>query len=324
MDICEQKISNWALDVIEIESQAISNLSKSIDGNFVAATKLLLACQGKVVVIGMGKSGHVAKKIAATLASTGTSAFFVHPGEALHGDLGMISKNDIVLILSNSGETPEVMDVIPVLKRLNVKLISFTGNPNSSLAIYSDVHVNVAVAKEACALGLAPTSSTTAAMVMGDALAMTLLNAKGFTAEDFARSHPGGKLGKKLLIKIEDVMHKGEKIPIVHKDVTLVKALYEMSIKCLGMTLIVDDNQNPIGVFTDGDLRRTLDKGIDVHSTPIKDVMTTKFKFVSSQMLASSALTLMEENKILVLPVIDDDNIVGAFNMHDLFRAGVA
>lgn len=324
MKIEDNKFINWALDVIEVESQAVSNLSKYIDQNFTKACNILLACKGKVVVTGMGKSGHIGKKIAATLASTGTSAFFVHPSEALHGDLGMISKGDVVLALSNSGTNEEILSVIPILKRLRIELISITGNSNSALAKFSDAHIYAGVEKEACGLGLAPTASTTAALVMGDAIAMSLLNARGFSEQDFARSHPGGKLGKQLLIKISDLMHIDNRIPAVGQDVELSKALYVMTEKCLGMTMVLDSDSKPIGIFTDGDLRRALDRGVDVHSTLMRDVMITNFRFVSSDMLAVNALRLMEENKILVLPVIDDDKLVGALNMHDLFKAGLA
>ena len=279
---------------------------------------------GRVVVTGMGKSGHVSNKIAATLASTGTPAFFMHPAEASHGDLGMITAQDLLLAISYSGETEEVVTILPVVKRMGAKLLSMTGNPKSTMARAADVHLDISVAKEACPHNLAPTASTTATLAMGDALAVALLKKRGFTAEDFARSHPSGSLGKRLLLRVSDVMHTGDRIPVVDKDVSLRDALLEMSAKGLGMTAIVDDANRILGIFTDGDLRRTLDAGADIRETPIRDVMHTNCKTADQDMLAAEALHMLEENKITGLLVINDDGIlVGALNIHDLFREGL-
>ncbi len=313
-----------ALRAIDIERDAIDALQARIDDRFVTACEVIMACKGRVVVTGMGKSGHIANKIAATLASTGTPAFFVHPGEASHGDLGMITSQDVVIALSNSGNTAEVVTILPLIKRMGAPLISMTGNPDSTLAREAVANLDVSVAQEACPLGLAPTSSTTAALVMGDALAVALLEARGFSVEDFAFSHPGGSLGRRLLLKVNDVMHTGERIPRVGENTRLADALLEVSRKGLGMTAIVDDGNNLIGIFTDGDLRRTLDRNIDIHSTSVSEVMTRHCKTVRPDILAAEALKVMEEMKINGLMVTDANNrLVGALNMHDMLRAGV-
>lgn len=310
--------------VVDIETAAIVGLKRYLDSQFEQACELLFQCQGRVIVIGMGKSGHIGGKIAATLASTGTPAFFVHPGEASHGDLGMITAQDIVLAISNSGETEEVLAIAPLIKRRGVKLVSLTGHPQSTLAQLSDVHVCIAVEQEACPLGLAPTSSTTATLVMGDAIAVALLHARGFTADDFAMSHPGGSLGRRLLLRISDVMHTGDRIPLVPPHATLSEALLEMSRKGLGMTGIADSQRQLLGIFTDGDLRRILDQRIDVHQTPIEQVMTRQPVTIEPEMLAAQGLKLMEDRKINGLFVVDAEGIAqGALNMHDLLKAGV-
>ncbi len=284
----------------------------------------MLNCSGRIVVIGMGKSGHIGGKIAATLASTGSPAFFVHPGEASHGDMGMVTATDVVLALSNSGETGEILTILPLIKRLGAPLISMTGKPNSTLAREADVNIDVSVEKEACPLGLAPTASTTAALVMGDAMAVALLEARGFTAQDFALSHPGGSLGRRLLLHVSDIMHTGDALPVVCSDATLHQALQVMSEKGLGMTAVVAPNGQLAGIYTDGDLRRTLDKPIDIHAVRVSDAMTLKCKTVPPEMLAAEALQMMDELKINGLLVVDkNDKLVGAFNMHDLLRAGV-
>lgn len=309
---------------ISIERDAVTALLARIDDDFARACELMMACKGRVVVTGMGKSGHVGNKIAATLASTGTPAFFVHPGEASHGDLGMITGNDVVLALSNSGNTAEVITILPLIKRMGAPLISMTGNPESTLARQADVNLDVSVAQEACPLGLAPTSSTTASLVMGDALAVALLEARGFSAEDFAFSHPGGSLGRRLLLKVEDIMHTGERIPAVSEDTLMSQALLEISRKGLGMTAVLDVEGKLAGIFTDGDLRRTLDRSIDVHTTHMRDVMTRHCKTIAADVLAAEALNVMDELKINGLLVTDSDqHVVGALNMHDLLRAGV-
>jgi len=313
-----------AQNVIKIEQQAIAELTQFIDDDFVKACELMFNCQGRVIVIGMGKSGHIGGKIAATLASTGTPSFFVHPGEASHGDLGMITLDDVVLTISNSGETGEVLAIIPVIKRLGAKLIAMTGNPDSTLAKLADTHVCVKVSQEACPLGLAPTSSTTATLVMGDALAVALLNARGFTADDFALSHPGGSLGKRLLLRLADIMHKGERLPTVAASAKIKDALVEMSLKGLGMTAIVDDNSQLMGRFTDGDLRRILDAQINIHQDSITSVMTKNPYVAQQDMLAAEALKIMEDKKINGLIIVNDNNQpIGAMNMHDLLKSGV-
>ena len=284
----------------------------------------MLACKGRIVVTGMGKSGHIGNKIAATLASTGSPAFFVHPGEASHGDLGMITASDVVLALSNSGDTGEIITILPLIKRMHAPLISMTGSADSTLAREADVNLDVSVAKEACPLDLAPTASTTAALVMGDALAIALLEARGFTAEDFALSHPGGSLGRRLLLHVHDIMHKDSAIPAVTRDASLRDALMEMTAKGLGMTAVIDDEGRPVGIFTDGDLRRCLDRGIDVRSANIAEVMIPGGKRIAPDRLAAEALNLMEDNKINALLIVDEnERLCGALNMHDLLRAGV-
>ncbi len=313
-----------AIRTIEIEKNAVAELLQRIDANFDAACELILACKGRVVVTGMGKSGHIAKKIAATLASTGTPAMYVHPAEASHGDIGMITELDVVLAISNSGATQEITSLLPVLKRKNIPLISLTGDPESELATVADTNLDASVAEEACPLGLAPTSSTTAALVFGDALAMALLEARGFTRDDFAMSHPGGKLGRRLLVRVKDVMHVGVGIPSVSVGTPLSEALLEMSSKGFGLTTVVDDNQNLVGVFTDGDLRRTLDSGSNIQNIPIEDVMSTSYKFISSGALAAEAARLMQESNVYVLIVKDDsDKVAGIIKMHDLLQANV-
>lgn len=310
--------------VIEIESAAVSALAGRVDENFAAACRHMLDCHGRIVVTGMGKSGHIGNKIAATLASTGSPAFFVHPGEASHGDLGMITAADVVLALSNSGETSEIVTILPLIKRMGAPLISMTGRPDSTLAREAEVNLDVSVAKEACPLDLAPTASTTAALVMGDALAIALLEARGFTAEDFALSHPGGSLGRRLLLHVRDVMHKGERIPAVAQAAPLRDALMEMSAKGLGMTAVVDDAGHAVGVFTDGDLRRWLDRGLDVRQASVAEAMTPGGKRIAPERLAVEALNMMEEKKINALLVVDaEGRLCGALNMHDLLRAGV-
>lgn len=313
-----------AKNVINIEQQAIVELLQYVDDSFERACQLMFSCQGRVIVIGMGKSGHIGGKIAATLASTGTPAFFVHPGEASHGDLGMVTKSDVVLTISNSGETNEVLAIIPVIKRIGAKLISMTGNTESTLAKLADTHVCIKVTTEACPLGLAPTSSTTATLVMGDALAVALLNARGFTADDFALSHPGGSLGKRLLLRLNDIMHQGERLPVVHEKALIKDALVEMSLKGLGMTAIVNDEKRLVGLFTDGDLRRILDLKTDIHQDSIATVMTTSPTVVQADMLAAQALNIMEDKKINGLIIVDEkEQPVGAMNMHDLLKSGV-
>ncbi|MDD3517390.1 MAG: KpsF/GutQ family sugar-phosphate isomerase [Chromatiales bacterium] len=324
MPMHPDKLRQLATAVITTEAEAVAALAARIDERFVAACEHLLACRGRIVVTGMGKSGHIGGKIAATLASTGSPAFFVHPGEASHGDLGMITAGDVVLALSNSGETDEILTILPIIRRLGVPLVALTGNPASSLAREATVHLDVSVTKEACPLGLAPTSSTTATLAMGDALAVALLEARGFSADDFARTHPGGKLGRRLLLHVGDIMHAGERIPAVTADAPLREALLEISRKGLGMTAIVDDARRVIGVFTDGDLRRTLDRGIDIHATRIGEVMTRDCKTARPDMLAAELLKLMEDHRISALPVVDDAGLLaGAINMQDLLRARV-
>lgn len=295
-----------------------------LDGDFVRACEMILASKGRVVVVGMGKSGHVGKKIAATLASTGTTSFFVHPAEASHGDMGMITRDDIILALSNSGSTNEIVTLLPLIKRLGIRMISLTGDPESILARAADINLNAHVVHEACPLNLAPTSSTTAALVMGDALAVALLDARGFTAEDFAFSHPGGALGRRLLLKVENVMHSGDALPSVQRGTLLRDALLEMTRKGLGMTAILEADGTLAGIFTDGDLRRTLDRPVDIRQTTIDEVMTLHGKTAHADMLAAQALKIMEDNKISALVVVDqNDKPVGAFNLQDLLRAGV-
>ncbi|EKF74182.1 KpsF/GutQ family protein [Alcanivorax hongdengensis A-11-3] len=310
--------------VLDIEARAVDALKDSLDDNFNNACEQMLQCKGRVIVTGMGKSGHIGNKLAATLASTGTPSFFVHPGEASHGDLGMITPEDVVLAMSNSGETAEVLAILPVIKRKGTPLIGMTGRPQSSLAQLSDVHLTVAVAEEACPHNLAPTSSTTAALAMGDALAIALLEARGFTAEDFALSHPGGSLGRRLLLKVDDIMHGGDLLPVVSSDTSLSEALLEMTRKGLGMTTVVNTDGTLAGIFTDGDLRRLLDRDIDIRQAGIADAMGHNPVTIEPGHLAAEALQIMESRKINGLVVCDAERRpVGALNMHDLLRAGV-
>jgi arabinose-5-phosphate isomerase len=310
--------------VLEVEARAIQDLIPRIGSSFAAACQLCLACTGRIVVTGMGKSGHIANKIASTLASTGTPAFFVHPAEASHGDLGMITRDDVVIALSNSGETGEIVTLLPLLKRLGLDLITFTGNSDSTLANASRVTIDIAVNEEACPLNLAPTASTSAALAMGDALAIALLESRGFTQEDFALSHPGGALGRKLLLRVTDLMHTGTEIPCVAPDANLSEGLMEMTGKGLGMTAVCDSEQRLLGIFTDGDLRRTLDQDVDIRQAKMDAVMTINCKTAVPNMLAAEAVHILEQYKINALIVIDDDDrVVGALNVHDLFRAGV-
>jgi len=320
----EQQLIKLGQAVINTETQAVADLLPRIDKNFARACNFMLNCKGRIVVTGMGKSGHIGNKIAATLASTGSPAFFVHPGEASHGDLGMITAQDVVLAMSNSGETGELVTIVPIIKRLGVPLISMTGNQASTLATQADVALDISVAQEACPLGLAPTASTTATLAMGDALAVALLEARGFTEEDFARSHPGGSLGRRLLVHVNDIMHTGEEVPRVGEDASLSDALMEMTRKSLGMTAITDTDGKLVGIYTDGDLRRTLDQGIDIHSANVKDVLHSNCVTSSPNVLAAEALQVMQSKKINALLVIDENRqLVGALNMHDLLRAGV-
>lgn len=307
-----------------IEGAAIIALEHHLDADFDRACQLMLATQGRVIVTGMGKSGHVASKIAATLASTGTPAFFVHPGEASHGDLGMITSADVVLALSNSGETAEVTALLPLLKRMGTPLVSMTGKPGSTLARDADAHLDTSVAQEACPLNLAPTASTTAALVMGDALAVALLEARGFTAEEFALSHPGGTLGRRLLLRVQDVMHKGNDLPRVNLGSPLRDALLEITRQGMGFTCVIDADEHLVGVYTDGDLRRTLDQHGDLRALKVDDVMTRGGKTIRSSMLAAEAVRIMEENRISVLVVCDEDeHPIGAIHMHGLLASGV-
>ena len=317
-------LQDTARRVLGIERDALDALLPRIGEGFARACRLLIGCRGRVVVTGMGKSGHIGGKIAATLASTGTPSFFVHPGEASHGDLGMITRDDAVLAISHSGETSEVLTILPLIKRMGVPLVSLTGRPGSTLARAADVHLDVSVAQEACPLNLAPTASTTATLAMGDALAVALLEARGFTPEDFALSHPGGTLGRRLLLKVRDLMHAGEQIPKVRDDATLSAALLEMTRKGLGMTAVVDADDRALGIFTDGDLRRVLDANFDVRTSPITGVMTRGGKRIGAEQLAAEAVHLMERHRITVLMVVDaDQRVAGVLHMHDLLRAGV-
>ncbi|HWK72782.1 MAG TPA: KpsF/GutQ family sugar-phosphate isomerase [Povalibacter sp.] len=319
----DEKLVTRARQVLSIESAAVSALETRIGPAFLAACRLINDCSGRVVVTGMGKSGHIGDKIAATLASTGTPSFFLHAAEASHGDIGMITQADVLLALSNSGETAELVAILPVIKRLGVGLIALTGKPQSTLGRAADVVLDVSVPKEACPLNLAPTASTTATLAMGDALAVALLDARGFTEEDFARSHPGGSLGRRLLLHVEDVMRTGEQLPKVVADTLLRDGLVEMSRKGLGMTTVVDAAGRVLGVFTDGDLRRMLEQPFDLLAR-MGDVMTRNPKSIRPRMLAAEAVHVMETSSITALPVVDDDGmLVGALNVHDLFRAGV-
>ncbi len=318
------KIGKLALAVIQAEARAIEELSVQINDDFITACELMMHCQGRVVVTGMGKSGHIAGKIAATLASTGTPAFFVHPAEASHGDLGMITPNDVVLALSNSGETAEILTILPIIKRLDVPLIAMSGHPLSTLAQFATVHLNVAVKEEACPLGLAPTSSTTVALVMGDALAISLLESKGFTRDDFAFSHPGGSLGKRLLLQVADLMHTDDKIPRVDERALITDALLEMTTKKMGMTAIVNCDNQVLGMFTDGDVRRMLGKQLNLKTTRITEVMTKACIVVDATILAAEAMRIMEKKEINALLVVDEEkHLIGALTMHDLIHSGI-
>lgn len=318
------KLCQLGQAVVEIEAAAVAALSSRIDIHFAKACQYLMACTGRVVVIGMGKSGHIGGKIAATLASTGTPAFFVHPGEASHGDMGMITKQDVVLALSNSGETPEIITILPLIKRLGIPFVALTGAADSTIATSADINIDVSVEKEACPLGLAPTSSSTVALVMGDALAIALLEAKGFTVDDFALAHPGGSLGKKLLLKVSHLMRTDTKIPSVLPSAQLTEALMEMTSKRLGMTTIIDDSHKLLGIFTDGDLRRTLDQDRDIRNTKIAEVMTKNPRTITEDMLAANALNIMETYKITTLVVVDaSHHLLGVLHLHDILSAGV-
>jgi arabinose-5-phosphate isomerase len=319
-----QKVLARGCAVLNTEAEAVTALVARLGEQFTEACRLILECKGRLVVSGMGKSGHVGNKIAATFASTGTPAFFVHPAEASHGDIGMITKQDVVLAISNSGETDELVTILPVIKRLGIPMIALTGRVDSTLGRDATVTLDVSVSSEACPLNLAPTASTTATLALGDALAVAVLEARGFTEEDFARSHPGGALGRRLLLYVEDVMHSGPQLPLVTPSTLLREGLLEMSRKGLGMTTVVDEQQKLIGVFTDGDLRRALDKQIDLHRTIISEVMTVQPKHATPRMLAAEAVNLMDTHKITSLPVVDEHGtVVGALNVHDLLRAGV-
>ncbi len=320
----EPRVLEAGRRALGIEARAVATLADRLGADFVRACGLFLACRGRIVVTGMGKSGHVAGKIAATLASTGSPSFFLHPGEASHGDLGMLTRQDVVLALSNSGETDEVLTILPLIKRMDVPLVAMTGNARSTLAREADVHLDVGVAEEACPLNLAPTASTTAALAMGDALAVALLEQRGFTPDDFARSHPGGRLGRRLLLRVADVMRRGADLPVVGESTTLSEGLLEMSRKGLGLTAVAAGDGKVLGIFTDGDLRRTLDRQVDVHRTTMSEVMTRNCKVVGPQELAAEAVRLMEQHRITGLLVVDaEGRLAGALNVHDLLRAGV-
>ena len=324
VELTNEDLLALAGEVLDIESRAVDLLRSRLDDAFVKACRLCLDTPGRIVVTGMGKSGHIGSKIAATLASTGTPAFFMHPAEASHGDLGMITEQDSLLAVSYSGETDEIVTILPLVKRMGARLISMTGNPKSTLAAAADAHLDVSVVEEACPLNLAPTASTTATLAMGDALAVALLKARGFTAEDFARSHPSGSLGKRLLLRVADVMRTDDAMPSVTPDVSLKDGLMEITEKGLGMTAIVDLQGELLGLITDGDLRRALDAGVDVHTTRMDAIMHRNCKTISADVLAVEAVRLMEENKIMSLLVADDEaRLVGALNIHDLFRAGI-
>ena len=311
-------------EVLNIEAAAVQALAARLDENFLEALNVILRCEGRVIVSGMGKSGHIARKIAATLSSTGTPAYFVHPGEASHGDLGMITSEDVIIALSYSGESQELMTIVPVIKRQGAKLISMTGNPSSSLGKAADVHLDARVDKEACPMGLAPTASTTAALALGDALAVALLDAKGFGKEDFARSHPGGSLGRRLLTHVRDIMRSGERLPMVRVDAMLGEAILQITKKGLGMTAIVDADQRVLGIYTDGDLRRTLEKKLDINTTPVRDVMSANPRCIGADALAAEAVQIMEQYNISQMLVVGEQHqLVGALNVHDLLHAKV-
>jgi len=311
--------------VLKAEAEAVAELCDRLDYRFEKACELILSCKGRIVVTGMGKSGHIGNKIAATLASTGSPAFFMHSGEASHGDLGMITEHDLVIALSNSGETNEITLLLPMLKRIGIPLIALTGNSQSTLAKIADIHLDISVKKEACPLGLAPTSSTTASLAMGDALAVAVLQVRGFTEEDFALSHPGGNLGRQLLLRVSDIMHTDDRIPLVNADSSLKETLLEMTSKGLGMAAVTDSNNNSLlGIYTDGDLRRTFEKMPNIETARVKDYMTAKCVTIQPHCIASEALKVMHDHKINALMVVDSNNAIqGALNMHDLLRAGV-
>ena len=314
---------NIAKRVLDIESSAISELKSNLGKSFTDACELCINCKGKIIVMGLGKSGHIADKIAATFASTGTPAFFIHPSEAIHGDLGMIDKEDIVLVLSNSGETEEIISLIPVIKNMGIKIVAITGNKDSKLSSEADIHIHVEVKEEACPMNLAPTASTSAALAMGDAIAVALLEKRGFTKEDFAKSHPGGSLGKQLLLSVEDIMHTGDEVPTVYQKDKLATGLIEMSEKALGMTTIINEKEELVGIFTDGDLRRTLESKIDIQNTLMEEVMKKDPYIIKKETLAYNAVLMIQERKITSLVIVDGKKVVGALNIHDLFRAGV-
>lgn len=323
-NISTDKLVQLGKSVVTAEMNTIAALVDRIDESFAEACRLMLQCDGRIVVIGMGKSGHVGGKIAATLASTGTPSFFVHPGEANHGDLGMITYRDVAMAISNSGETAEIVSILPLIQNMKIPMISMTGNPRSTIAKRATINLNIGVSQEACPLGLAPTSSTTATLVMGDALALTLLEAKGFTAQDYARYHPAGNLGKRLLLRIEDIMRYGDSIPAVPEHATVQDALLEMTQKHLGMTSVVDAQNNLVGVYTDGDIRRTVTLGLNLQETPIRQVMTTNYKKISPKMLAYDALMLMENHKVTSILVVDEQHkLLGVAHIHDLLNAGL-
>ena len=309
--------------VLDIESEAIKDLKDALNKSFVEACDACANCKGKIIVMGLGKSGYIADKIAATFASTGTPAFFIHPSEAIHGDLGMIDKEDIVLILSNSGETEEIVSLIPIIKNMGITIIALTGNEESKLSNEASINLNVKVKEEACPMNLAPTASTTAALAMGDAIAVALLEKKGFTKEDFAKSHPGGLLGKRLLLSLGDIMHEGDEIPIVYETDKLATGLIEMSEKALGMTAVLNNDNELVGIFTDGDLRRTLENKVDIQNTYMKEVMKKDPYIMSTETLAYNAVAIIQEMKITSLLIVKDKKVIGALNIHDLFRAGV-
>lgn len=311
------------LAVIETEAQAVFELTQRIDERFEKACELLLACKGRIVVTGMGKSGHIANKIAATLSSTGSPAFFMHPGEASHGDLGMITRQDTVLAISHSGNTIEIVTLLPILKRLEVPFITLTGNSESTLAKAADVNLDVSIHQEACPLGLAPTTSTTVSLVMGDALAIALLQARGFSAEDFALSHPGGSLGKRLLLRIDELYHQNNELPLVNENATVSEALIEVTDKKLGMTCVIDNKGYLVGIYTDGDVRRTLTRQYDINTTQLKEVMTRNARTIPKGMLAAEALVIMQKHSITSLIVAEDNRPIAVLHLHDLLKAGV-
>jgi arabinose-5-phosphate isomerase len=313
-----------ARQVLEIEAQEISSLANRLDDHFVNAVQLILHCDGRVVVSGMGKSGHIGRKLASTFASTGTPSFFMHPAEASHGDLGMITSNDVVIFLSNSGKSDELISILPVIKRIGAKIISITGNSNSELARESEIHLSAQVSQEACPLGLSPTASSTASLALGDALAICVLDQRAFTAEDFARSHPGGSLGKRQVVRVRDIMRKTDQVPSIHEHALLSDAVLEISLKGLGFTAIVDKESKPIGMFTDGDLRRQLSRKIDYEKQSIKEIMNKNPKTIFDDQIIIDAINLMETSKINGILVVNREfKLVGAFNMHDLFKAKV-